>query len=302
MPKKIPLIEMRKWLRQYEQGKSVAAIARRVKHDIRTVTHGIEQARHESETRAARSEMVRDALQKHQDDLVEVIELLQAAVVVLPPLNFALPLEGVTLRRIAMPKASAERQDSNDWTVTLDMESSTKWELFQEHMRRDYIWQVLSQWKNAVSMHLQARLILNQTLISLLCEKTGLDVMESRDKTVNNYLYSAGIQTICWHVLNFALGISDKVNLERELRAEDPYLYYGQDRTPILIAPGLVDKYKTEVLAVYSELQKPAVTGQVLASYQAVEEMTNKASKTIEELSLLRLVPGQCRVCRRLGL
>ena len=145
-------------------------------------------------------------------------------------------------------------------------------------------------------------LTLNQTVLSLLREKTGLDVMESTDKAGNNYLYPAGIQTISWHVLNFALGISGKVNLERELRAEEPHLYYGQDRIPILIAPGLVDKYKTEVLAVYSELQKPAVTGQLLSSYQAVEEITNKASKTIEELSLLRLVPGQCRVCRRLGL
>ena len=301
MPKKIPLIEMRNWLRQYEQGKSVAAIARHVRHDVRTVTHGIEQARHESEARAARSEMLKDALQKHQDDLAEVIESLQSAVVV-PPLNIVLPVEGTAPRRITLPQASAKRESKNEWTITLGIESSTKWELFQEHMRRDSIWKVISQWKNAVAAHLEARLVLSEKVISLLREKSGLDVMESVEKAGNNYLYPAGIQAIYAHTLNWALGISSKVSLERELRASDPRLYYGQERIPILDAPGSVDEYKVKVLSVFNELQKPAVINQIITSYQAVEEITHKASKAIEELSLLRLVPGQCRVCRRLGL
>ncbi len=41
---------------------------------------------------------------------------------------------------------------------------------------------------------------------------------------------------------------------------------------------------------------------ELLLTYQVVEEATQKANKAIEELSLTRLVPGQCRVCRRLGL
>ena len=301
MPKKIPLIEMRDWLEQSERGKSVAAIARDKGHDVRTIARGIGQVRRELDIRLARSEMLRDALQRHQNDLAEVIEFLQSAVVV-PSLNLALPAEGATQQMITLPHASAKYERNQGWIIRFGMEESIKWELFQEHMRRDSIWKLLSQWKNAVVMHLEARLALRRKLVSLLREKTGLDVIESVDKAGKSYLLPAGIQSIYVHTLNWTLGISSKVSLEQELKAEDPYLHYGQERTPILLVPGLVNECKAKVLTAFSELQKSPIINQIITSYHTVEETTQKASKAIEELSLLRLVPGQCRVCRRLGL
>lgn len=298
MPKKIPLIEMRKWLRQYEQGKSVASIARRVRHDVRTVARGIEQARHETQARAARGEMLKEALQKHQEDLAEVIEALRSAIV-LPPSSVVLPTKGSAFQRVSLTGGTAERSNSG-WTVTLDIEGGMKWELFQEHMRRDPIWKVIFEWKKAVAAYLQASFVLRQRVLKVLREATGLEFIESIDKAGNRYLYPAGAQFIYELIVNSALGISKYANLERELRIDDPHLNYGQERIPILTAPGAVDEFKAKVQLVFAELQKPAITKEIVTSYMAVEDITRKASKAIEELSLLRLIPGQCRVCRRL--
>lgn len=54
---------MRSWLEEFEGGASIASIAKRVKHDIRTVTRGIEEARHESDARSARSDMIKDSFE-----------------------------------------------------------------------------------------------------------------------------------------------------------------------------------------------------------------------------------------------
>jgi hypothetical protein len=175
-----------------------------------------------------------------------------------------------------------------------------KWELFQEHMRRDSIWKLLSEWKNAVAAYLQASHMLNEKVVNVLREKTGLDLIETLDKAGSKYLYPAGANFIHEYIVNSELRISPGINFEKELKTEEPHLNYGRERIPILTAPGEVDKYKTEVLTAVGELRKSVVTNQIITSYRIVEDITYKASRAIEELSLLRLVPGQCRVCRRL--
>ena len=44
MPKKIPIVEKRRWLQDYEQGKSEAAIASQNHRDLRIIKKGIEEA------------------------------------------------------------------------------------------------------------------------------------------------------------------------------------------------------------------------------------------------------------------
>lgn len=301
MPKKISLVDMRKWLQDWEQGKSVAAIAKDAKHDVRTITHGMQEARKEIEVRTARSDILRDALQKHQDDLTGVINSLQLAITAIKPLSLNLPVGHSIPRKVWLPQATAQRDDKGEWTITFELENSAKWELFQDHMKRDSMWKVLSQWKRTLTEHLKDRLALNVLVDTTLCERTDLKILEGTPKAGDNFLYPSAIQAISHNVLSRALGMADGVDLEKELRAYDPHLDFGSERIPILTAPGLVDDYKAKILMVFQELQKPSVTNKPATSYRAVEEITRKLNRAIEELLLMRMVPGECRVCRRLG-
>jgi hypothetical protein len=245
--------------------------------------------------------MVKEALQKHQGDLAEVIESLRSAVAIPPTQSIGLAVQGPDLRRIPLAEATAERADDKGWTITLALENTTEWELFQEHLRRDALWRLLAQWKESVAEYINASLALGRRVTRTLRETTGLEVMEVDDIKRANSLYAAGIEALYSHTVDLALGLS-RLELNEELKAEDPHLYYGQYRIPVLSATGRVDQLRTKVVTALSGLRKPVVTNEVVSAYDLVRETTQRASKAIEELSLTRLVPGQCRVCRRLGL
>ena len=83
MPRKFLDTDKRKWLNLYESGKTEIWIAReRAKCDPRTVKRGIEEARRKQDARVARAELIKDALRKHQDSLLEELDKILAALTV----------------------------------------------------------------------------------------------------------------------------------------------------------------------------------------------------------------------------
>jgi len=40
----------------------------------------------------------------------------------------------------------------------------------------------------------------------------------------------------------------------------------------------------------------------MVETYRALEQITTKARQVVEDIRLLGLVPGQCEICRRLGM
>lgn len=66
----------RKWLSQFDEGKTVEEIARREKRDSRTVSKHLKKAAEEQQVRAARQDQIRDALAHHSEQLLKVIESL----------------------------------------------------------------------------------------------------------------------------------------------------------------------------------------------------------------------------------
>jgi len=59
MPKKIPIVDKRGWLQDYEQGKSEAAIASQNHRDLRIIKKGIAEARRERVVNLARADLVK---------------------------------------------------------------------------------------------------------------------------------------------------------------------------------------------------------------------------------------------------
>ena len=103
--KKIPIIEKREWLKLHEAGNSEAFIARKTHHNLRIVKKGIEDARRERDAQLARSELLRDASRRHQDQMLAAINDILGAVQP-PPIDLPVP-------PVLLPGAKAEYKGAN---------------------------------------------------------------------------------------------------------------------------------------------------------------------------------------------
>src|SRR3990172_13244490 len=81
MPKKPPVTPetYRGWLGRVERGESARAIAEAEHYDLRTVRKNIERTRQEQEMKEARSAVLRQALERHYEDLIAFAGKLQQA-------------------------------------------------------------------------------------------------------------------------------------------------------------------------------------------------------------------------------
>ncbi len=100
-----------------------------------------------------------------------------------------------------------------------------------------------------------------------------------------------------------AFGFPSGINLEERLVA-DP------DRQEVRYGPGTIfaenvndaEKCMADILDAFESLQSVSEIKKLQQTYENLKTSTYKARRATEEISLLRLVPGRCRVCRRLGI
>jgi len=76
----VRLEQRREWLRRNEMGESVPKIADSDDFDVRTVRKHIELAKQEREVKEARAAVLRNALERHYDDLRKFAETLNSAI------------------------------------------------------------------------------------------------------------------------------------------------------------------------------------------------------------------------------
>ena len=298
MPKKISPKQMREWLDWYDSGRSVISIAKEVNRDTRTVKRGIEQARRERDARGVRSELLKSALRNHQDNLLEMVKGVLSALEV-PASGLEIGGEqGEDPAPLNLSASVASFVPDKGWMVKLNVEDEPHWELLQEHTKRDPMWAALHSWKEALAAHLEARLALKRKAVTLLQKKTRLRLNRSEAF----HLEPFAVALLYQGVLDQALGIRDWTEPEKDIVA----LVRGEvscRNSPLArVAEGAEQKCKKSILDALQGLGTSIETRNVAATQKKVQEAAAKARKAVEEITLLGLVPGQCRVCRRLGL
>lgn len=299
MPRKFSAIEKRKWLELYDSSKTEFWIAENEAHcDPRTVKKGIEEARRERDAHIAQVELLKEALRKHQDALLGIINDLLSALVVPPPnLQFEWQGDDSPLRiQLAGAVASYEREIG--CTVIPYAEDKPMWELLREHLKRDRMWSVLARWEEALATHLEARVALKRKAATLLEKKTGLKV----EPTQITYIESFAVELFYEVTLNRALLIPDTRNPEENIRASgDGYVLYLNSRIANT-EEGKEEECVKGMLEAFKDLQASPEAKEAVATYSEAQKSTDSARRAVEEISLLGLVTGRCRVCSRLGI
>ena len=304
MPRKISIIKKREWLQAYEEGKSEASIAREEHCDVRTLKKGIQEARLERDATLARADLIKEALRSHNESLLELIR--EILTVVKPPgSNQAIPWKREDLPSLIRIEGGSVQYES--WPepkvmgVTLDAEDKMEWGLLEEHLKLDRSWHLLGLWKKALATHLEARIAMKRKLANLLQEKTEYQLV---DPPISGpFLYSSSVDFLFQKVTQRLLQLADTSDLNNNIIADTGKgdVRYGTS-TILTHALGKEEACRQHILEALDELLSSNEAKSVIDTYLVVEDLTTKARRATEEIRMLRLVPGQCRICRRLGM
>ncbi len=281
MPKKISIIEKQEWLRLYESGMPEATIATNSKRGLKTIKSGIEDARKERDARLVRSELLRDAIRNHQNQLMDVIKST-LSVLELPPADIKLELP------VAVPGP---------------MDGRAEWELLKAHLgKRDALWTSLDLWKKVMIDHIFARSALKDKVGTLIRSRTGYELVDG--PTNPPFIYSlTAIPLLYTEVINLALRITLRTSLEKHISVdtESGEVRYGQDHI-LAKAPGKEEQCMQNILSAFTDLNESNEINRVIQTYIKVKDALIKVRKATEEIVMMGIIPGRCRVCKRLGM
>jgi hypothetical protein len=307
MPKKFSIVVMREWLRRYEEGEPEVSIATKAHCDVRTMKKGLEVARREREVASARTELLKESLWGHQKDLMHVVDGLRSTFVMpAPDLMIGKDKYGAPLP-IALPGARAHWLLRTGFAVDVSGEDTTLWKLLRQHLEGDPVWGHLDSWKSLMSAHLGDRVALRDKTAWLLAERTGFQVIEDGGATPEkDFIYGVAVD-FWYHVyLQWALVSKDEAFLKKHIEGirvtPTGYVERGQGSPVIAYAPGSQEECSEAIIKALEELQESSEIENVKASFKVIEPPMSKARVALEDISLLRFVPGRCRVCRLLGM
>jgi len=270
---------------------------------LRTIKRGIEEARRERDARTARAELLKDALQRHQDDLLAVLDEALANVGGLPVETQPSSAEGAESMLVELPGSKIGYGKGKGWAVTLNAEATPQWELLREHVKRDAIWGAVDRWKKALIADLEARIALRQQGAQLLVQKTKYKVAVGKDTTRKKpFLFGGAVDFVYRQALNQALGIGQGEGLEGCLETNPSGIIEERSGTVVAYVPNSPEECRKRIIEALEALFRSSEAKKAQDAHRAVEEALAKARRSLKELLMLKLVPGQCRVCRRLGM
>jgi hypothetical protein len=117
------------------------------------------------------------------------------------------------------------------------------------------------------------------------------------------FVYANTVDFFYQIMLERALETKKRTDFERRIRVTPAgYVEHGHGSPVLAYAPGRQDKIRKRILVAYKELTESPEAENVGTTYYAVKNASTKAGAALQEVLLLRMVPGQCRVCRRLGM
>ena len=303
MPKKYKPEQKRQWLQYREQGKSDKWIANYVKCDVRTVVKGIDEAIREREAGAARIQLMKDKIGEHQMALVVVLDGI-VSMLELPSYNLEIRKESNgRIATIHLSGTLVKPDAENELVLVIPEEDSLKWELLKEHLKGDKLWRMINRWRGPFLEHIKAIVALLDAAQRLLEEETGLKLITSVNEVPDKEGISPRAVRVFYELaICQALGVKNKTNLEERLvDTPDGFVRSGPGGTIYAYAPGFQHECKEKILIALNKLHNSEEKQRVISSYIEAGKITEETKRVAEEISLMRWLPGRCRVCKRMG-
>ena len=295
MPKTTPRNQKESWYERFEQGHSIARLARDHKKDPRTIQRAIEDIRLGRQTAEAKIELLKDGLRRHQEELLGVLG--QASNAIQPvPTKIDLHYPGVPPPPVlSLEGAEVHLHGERYSEVILDVEKGFPWGLLREHLGNDRAMLRLGHWKKVVLSGLNAMLDLREALVIRVGEEFGLAADEdiSRDGAIR----PAALETILRDVVAKALGVTAEgidftplQGTEFSINGRPAGRLSGERKGLLEALRDLPSRFVDE---------EPALLFR--EAYKRVAAAAPAARDTFLEVGAAYYLPGTCRVCKRFG-
>jgi hypothetical protein len=305
MPRKFSIADKKKWLEKYESGKSEVSIATESKCDARTVKKGIEEARRELDAQFARTELLKNALLKHQDSLLDKLRDILSTLTVPPKDWVALSWYRNGDSIFSKGDLTIDRAQSHEVfrAEGTDNQSDIVQAMLEQHLRNDKLWKVLAQREKAYASHRLKRITLQHEVAVLLQKETGYKMVDRNDVPPPFlYAYTAG-DLFFKMTLRYAFGDYDTDDWQGKIVADTTAGCVMYHPAMILAeVPGKEKKCRQDLLEAFKKMRALPDLVEVVSTFRDLEEATLKARQVVEEIRVLGLIPGHCQVCRRLGM
>jgi hypothetical protein len=304
MPKKIPMREKRVWLIDFDEGKPAAEIAREKKRALKVIKRGIEEARAERDGASARAEIVKEALIKHQQQLMGIVDRLFGATEI-PPADLELRYEkNGALAPTPLTYSKIFHTPEKGLTVELPDENTALWELLKEHLTRDRIWSTIQNWKEALISHIMARIKLESAIKMLIVRETDCRVSAAKPEDREaNVVYDLTVKLFYTVQIRNALGMTDMTNLqERMVASDDGYIRQGEGGSKLAYRFGKQSECREALITALNKIPDLSEMKRVIATEIELKNVSNKLKRPLEDIQLMGLVPGRCRICSRVSL
>ncbi len=288
MSKKISIREKKKWLEMFEEGLTEVQIARKTEHDPRTITKGIEEASKKTRLASTEAEILRNAFFKHQDQLTGILKNI-VEMLVLPPYNLhlretsegilaSIPLSGALLKSISKEQMILEIQN----------EAKLEWELLKEHLKQDKLWGYIKQWHKAMLDYMWSLWQFKLAIKSEVVKNANLISPDNEAKRQFETAKSELVDLFFDVVTSRILGIRNETDMEKAIEGK---------------ISGVNDKEVSlqKLIAIFDSLPGTKEAYRVKSTVTALADITKIAKKQADEIMLLNMITGKCRVCRRLG-
>ena len=311
MPKKFSMADKKEWLERYESGESEVSIAKG-KYDVRTVKKGIEEALHDKEAQIARVELLKHALLKHQDSLLGTLNGILSSLTL--PDRYREPLswyEGKNsiLSQDPITIASTQSKGSPERIQSDDNEIDLAQSMLKQHLKNDKLWKYLAQWEKAYETYNSKRIALQLKVVTLLQEETGCPMVarnvDDRNSLIKPpFLYSYNTGPYFFNMaLRHAFGEPIPDKWQDDIIAE-PNSGRVRFRSGTILAevPDEETVCRQEMLDAFKKIKALPEIHEVSSSFLDLERATLRGRKAAEEVRTLELIPGRCKVCRRLGM
>jgi hypothetical protein len=280
-------------------------MAKDVHRDTRTVKKCIAKARRERDLHGARVELLKNALKQHNDRLVSAIKEAESALVIPARDLWRAWRQNAPPSQLGFISSTATYEPGKGWTVGLVAESKPEWGLVKEHLKGDPMWANLNAWRKAFTAYVEARVDLEHKCTDLLTGKTGYKLVEQSMYQSDEppYIYSYPTFDLFYQLaLNRALGVEQARKLDDMITVDTETGVVWDNNKKLAEAPGEGEQCRANILATIREALESEEATNVEHTYKELVEANTKAKRAVEEIILLELVPGECRVCHRLGI
>jgi len=270
MPKKkgdisIPSEQRLKWLRRYEDGDSIFKIATDTGYDHRTVKKHIELAKMEKELKDERSIVLRNALEHHFSDLLNIVE-------------------------IVITRVNADR------AVEFTGDEKFLSDALLRHIPRSPIWPLLRRWNSCIEEIAQLTDKMRSSLDLTLAGDTELKAVNA---STDGQLFRVMDALLMFNAVERSRGRPglDVKNLKKERRSSGLWAVSCGFAEFSDLGDNDLKALESALTRIESDLQASKEFDELKDNYRRLADTQAKLKEELRVIKWKRIVPGRCRLC-----